>query len=334
LKFVARLILDDWPFGSTICVLGPFIQVTSVYVSTLSMTMIALDRYQVLLSPLKTRLSRKIPKFFIISFIWFVASLLSIPHAIFNRTVELFTYKRIIRCRTIYPEPKDFYRKSITALTILTQYLLPLAIIMFTYVIISIEISRRVSIGEVTKQQITSRLKSKRKTIKMLILVVIVFAICWLPINLYHLLNDFYLTDFSLNTFYFVHWLAMSSVCYNPFIYFWLNNYYREGIKRIFCCRKFNCTNNSSVTLNNRLFFWPRISKNSLNHRSDNSILLLNRNSSNRKSNLFTANSLQNFRDNCDCDRNNFEKSKNNNINRKLSRIPTLTTTIAENNEL
>jgi hypothetical protein len=205
---------------------------------------------------------------------------------------------------------------------------------MFAYVIISIEISRRVSIGEVTAQQITSRLKSKRKTIKMLILVVIVFAICWLPINLYHLLNDFYLTDFSLNTFYFVHWLAMSSVCYNPFIYFWLNNHYREGIKSIFCCRIFSYTNNTSVTLNNRLYFWSRISMNSSNHRSNNSILLLNRNSSNRKSNSFTASSLRNFRDNCDCNRNNSGKSKNNNKNRKLSRIPTLTTTIAENNDL
>jgi G protein-coupled receptor 83 len=220
------------------------------------MAIIALDRYQALLHPLKRRLSHKVSKPLIIFLIWFVASLLAIPHAIFNRSVELFTYKTVVRCRAVYPGPKHIYRKSITSLTILTQYVLPLSITMFTYVIICVKIYRKKFIGEADEQQISSQIKTKRKTIKMLIIVVIVFAICWLPINLFHLLNDFDLTEISLNAFYFVHWVAMSSVCYNPFIYFWLNKYYREGIKSLFCCRIF---------------------KKSSKHRSNKSMLYLKR---------------------------------------------------------
>ncbi len=306
LKFSARLILDDWPFGSDLCKMAPFIQVASVYVSTISMAIIALDRYQALLYPLKTRLSHKIRKSLIILLIWFVASLLAIPHAIFNRSVELFTYKTVIRCRAVYPEPKDIYKKSITSFTILTQYVLPLAITMFTYVIICIEIYRKKFIGEADEQQISSQIKTKRKTIKMLIIVVIAFAICWLPINLFHLLNDFDLTEISLNAFYFVHWLAMSSVCYNPFIYFWLNKYYRKGIKSLFCCRIF---------------------KKSSKHRSNKSMLSLKRKKSNIKSNL-----LLNIRNECRDENIRSENFETNNESNNLDLIHTITTECYESN--
>ncbi|XP_054157279.1 substance-K receptor-like [Oppia nitens] len=69
----------------------------------------------------------------------------------------------------------------------------------------------------------------------MLVLVLIVFAICWLPLNMYHILMDFWPQLFSHNFIVFiaVHWLAMSSVCYNPFIYSVRNFYFRQGVKNL-----------------------------------------------------------------------------------------------------
>ena len=43
----ARVILAEWPFGSFLCKTVPFVQVTSVYVTSITMAVIALDRYQV-----------------------------------------------------------------------------------------------------------------------------------------------------------------------------------------------------------------------------------------------------------------------------------------------
>ncbi len=77
------------------------------------------------------------------------------------------------------------------------------------------------------------------------------FAICWLPLNLYHIRADFG-TDPSrhnLTVYLIVHWLAMSSVCYNPFIYSIRNSYFRKGIKNFFLfifCRYHNRQNSSS----------------------------------------------------------------------------------------
>jgi hypothetical protein len=128
LQFLARLLLDDWPFGTVLCKLGPFIQATSVYVSTFSMTIIAIDRYQVLVGLLGKRFTTSVPTGLIILSIWLCSGLLSIPHASFNQIVELFTFKKLIRCRAVYPNPSDKYRQWITVLTFSTQYLIPLLI--------------------------------------------------------------------------------------------------------------------------------------------------------------------------------------------------------------
>lgn len=55
---LARILLNDWPFGSFMCSFVPLVQVTSVYVSTFTMTCIAGDRYRIVKNPLKPRLKR------------------------------------------------------------------------------------------------------------------------------------------------------------------------------------------------------------------------------------------------------------------------------------
>ncbi|KAH9412609.1 Neuropeptide Y receptor [Dermatophagoides pteronyssinus] len=69
------------------------------------------------------------------------------------------------------------------------------------------------------------QLEVKRRRILMLSLVVAVFAICWLPLNLYHLTIDLGFAQHRLTC----HWFAMSSVCYNSFIYCWLNESFRQN---------------------------------------------------------------------------------------------------------
>lgn len=66
-------------------------------------------------------------------------------------------------------------------------------------------------------------LKNKKKVIKMLLIVVILFCLAWFPLQLYNVLN---VTWPSINEYRHINiiflccdWLAMSNSCYNPFIY-------------------------------------------------------------------------------------------------------------------
>ncbi|ROT71292.1 neuropeptide GPCR A22, partial [Penaeus vannamei] len=83
-------------------------------------------------------------------------------------------------------------------------------------------------------------LRNKKKVIKMLSMVVILFAVCWAPLQTYHVLQEIYP---AINRYRYIniiwfccHWLAMSNSCCNPFIY----AIYNEKFKREFRL-KFRC---------------------------------------------------------------------------------------------
>ncbi|GFS75790.1 probable G-protein coupled receptor 83 [Nephila pilipes] len=235
---VARILLDDWPFGSFMCSFVPLVQVTSVYVSTFTMTCIAVDRYRIISKPLEPRL-RSMQAIKIIVCVWLLALLLSLPHAIFNKIETVFTNRHLVRCRAVYPRDTSLW---ITLVAVFTQYVLPLSITGVLYYLIIGQVWYRNSLGVMTERQRVSQANAKKKTIKMLVVVVILFALCWLPLNTFNVLREFHATGFihkklSHSTLFFTcHWLAMSSVCYNPFIYCWLNDNFKSGALNCFLC--------------------------------------------------------------------------------------------------
>eukprot|EP00064_Thunnus_orientalis_P017700 superscaffoldBa00003832_g17786 len=76
--------------------------------------------------------------------------------------------------------------------------------------------------------------------VKMMIVVVCTFAICWLPYHVYFLLHQFFPEMFEetfiQQVYLAIMWLAMSSTMYNPIIYCCLNDRFRAGFKQAFRC--------------------------------------------------------------------------------------------------
>jgi len=124
----------------------------------------------------------------------------------------------------------------------LTQYLIPLTVTCFLYIKIGLVVSKQGRIaGKASDERKKRQSEARRRRIIMLVLVVAAFAACWFPLNLLHLLVDFKLIKYNWNLFMVCHWIAMSSVCYNPFIYCWLNDSFRKGATKLFriicwCC--------------------------------------------------------------------------------------------------
>ncbi|CAG2059772.1 unnamed protein product, partial [Timema podura] len=101
------------------------------------------------------------------------------------------------------------------------------------------------SIGELTQRQLDA-IKSKRKVIQMFILVVIIFALCWLPyhgffIYAYHN-NDVTRTSYVQHMYLTFYWFAMANAMVNPAIYYWMNVrfrlYFRQALCLCCCARK------------------------------------------------------------------------------------------------
>ncbi|XP_019480072.1 PREDICTED: substance-K receptor [Hipposideros armiger] len=78
------------------------------------------------------------------------------------------------------------------------------------------------------------------KFVKTMVLVVVIFAICWLPYHLYFILGSFqediYCHKFIQQVYLAIFWLAMSSTMYNPIIYCCLNRRFRSGFRIAFRC--------------------------------------------------------------------------------------------------
>uniref|UniRef100_A0A8D0DV47 Neuropeptide Y receptor type 2 n=1 Tax=Salvator merianae TaxID=96440 RepID=A0A8D0DV47_SALMN len=233
---LAYTLLDEWKFGAVLCHLVVCAQALSVHVSTLTLTVIALDRYRCIVFHLDSRISKKI-SFVIIAATWLVAAILASPLAIFReyRYEEIPDINlRIAVCSEKWPsEDRDATIYSLSML--LLQYVLPLSIICYAYIRIWFKL--RSHISPTTRSDSHCR---RRKTTKMLVMVVVVFAVSWLPINVLQLAVDLDLVlvlhDYKLLYTVF-HVVAMCSTFVNPLLYGWMNKNYRNGFLMFFHCQ-------------------------------------------------------------------------------------------------
>nr|XP_020640045.1 probable G-protein coupled receptor 83 isoform X1 [Pogona vitticeps] len=231
---LVRFVSSTWVFGKLMCHISRFVQYCSVHVSVLTLTAIALDRHQVIMHPLKPRMSIVKGGIYIL-IIWVMASCFSLPHAIYQKLFWAPYGHKMDRmvCLPSFPPPTDLFWKYLDLTTFVLLYILPLAVISVAYTTVAKKLWTRNAIGDVTMEQYYAHQRKKKMTLKMLMVVVVVFAVCWFPLNCYLVLLSSKAIH-SNNALYFAfHWFAMSSTCYNPFIYCWLNESFRSELKSL-----------------------------------------------------------------------------------------------------
>ena len=124
-------------------------------------------------------------------------------------------------------------------------YLFPLAVIAGLYIPIGRRLWSREIPGESTATQKRQNRSSKRKVLRMLIIVVMTFALCWLPSHVMHLLQFFFTKEYHsllavgpVETIFF--FLSHANSAINPCLYIFLNqrfNHEFKNILRCICCR-------------------------------------------------------------------------------------------------
>ncbi|GFG38803.1 hypothetical protein Cfor_02815, partial [Coptotermes formosanus] len=117
-------------------------------------------------------------------------------------------------------------------------YLVPVTAMAVCYTLMGRELWGSRSIGELTQRQAES-IKSKRKVVRMFIIVVSIFAFCWLPYHGYFIYayhnNSIASSSYVQHMYLAFYWLAMSNAMVNPLIYYWMNNKFRVYFQQIIC---------------------------------------------------------------------------------------------------
>ncbi|XP_006867967.1 PREDICTED: neuropeptide Y receptor type 2 [Chrysochloris asiatica] len=233
-------LMGEWKMGPVLCHLVPYAQGLAVQVSTITLTVIALDRHQCIVYHLESKISKHI-SFLIIGLAWGISALLASPLAIFREysLIEIIPDFEIVACTEKWPgEEKSIYGTVYSLSSLLILYVLPLGIISFSYIRIWSKLKNHVRPGAANDHYHQRR----QKTTKMLLCVVVVFAVSWLPLHAFQLAVDIDNQVLDLKEYKLIftvfHIIAMCSTFANPLLYGWMNSNYRKAFLSAFRCEQ------------------------------------------------------------------------------------------------
>lgn len=148
-SFISTLILQYWPFGEEMCRMVSYFQAVSVFVSAYTLVAISVDRYSVIINPLRPRMTKSQAKI-IIGVVWFIAFLTALPvglmSQLFQPPSKWYDQCGLQVCSERWTSP-DLHFLYTVVLAIL-QYALPFVLLVFTCTRIAIVVWGKETPGE------------------------------------------------------------------------------------------------------------------------------------------------------------------------------------------
>ena len=211
-------------FGIISCKTVWYVGHITIAGSIIALTLMAIDRYFAICHPiLKFTFFKRYKT--VSALVWVPSIILLLPVPIF---VKLENPEGNSLC---YNDIKGFWNIFFYSSLFILLYLVPLFIMAVLYGIIAKELwsnnTRNLVITEDDKIQ--KREKKKRKVVKMLMIVLVTFAVCWLPMQVIHVM---YIKDEPIPKFiHFALWFYQANSAINPFLYITLHSGFRKAFK-------------------------------------------------------------------------------------------------------
>ncbi|XP_035255752.1 orexin receptor type 2 [Anguilla rostrata] len=267
-------ITETWFFGKTLCKVLPYLQTISVSVSVLTLSCIAQDRWYAICHPLMFKSTAKRARKSIV-LIWAASCVIMVPQAVVMECTSLMpelTNKTSLFTVCDEHWGAEIYPKVYHTCFFIATYFAPLCLMVLAYIQIfhklwcqqipgtstvlqrkwkSLQCSAQApGPGESVKVRTSTvsaeikQVRARRKTARMLMVVLLVFALCYLPISVLNIMKRVFGTFKNTNNretvyawFTFSHWLIYANSAANPIIYNFLSGKFREEFKAAFSCR-------------------------------------------------------------------------------------------------
>ncbi|XP_038074004.1 G-protein coupled receptor 54-like [Patiria miniata] len=207
----------------------------TVQATCFTLAAMTVDRYYLIVHAVKSRNTRTVTKAVIINVaIWIFSSLIHLATFVFAYL------SKDGHCESSFPNP-EISGKVYGMFSLLAMYIVPLMGIMFCYAQILIQIWRKTSGGTESAQAHTRALRRKRKITRMVFIVVVLFAFCWAPIQMFTVwarFNGDQVTNANpavlMNIHGFFLCLAYANSCVNPFVYAFTTTSFRKYFRKMF----------------------------------------------------------------------------------------------------
>ena len=143
-------------------------------------------------------------------------------------------------CSVFAVWPNETTQSAVGIVTVVIQYVIPLALIAFCYgriasVLKSEDItSGTASSGASVRNERVA--KGRRNVIKILAIVSAFFVACWSPNQIYFAMYNLnYPVDFNSNFYHFTVISVFLNCCVNPFVYALKYDQFQVALRRLFC---------------------------------------------------------------------------------------------------
>ncbi|KAJ1161109.1 hypothetical protein NDU88_001597 [Pleurodeles waltl] len=234
--------LPSWIFGDFMCKFVNYLQQVTVQATCITLTAMSVDRCYATLFPLQSLRHRTPRVAMAVSVaIWIGSFLLSLPVAMYHRIEVGYWYGLRTYCTEAFPT--EAQKKGFLLYTFLAVYLLPLVTICVCYSIMLKRVGQPVvepidnnyqQVQHLSERSVAMRTKVS----KMVVVIVLLFTVCWGPIQLFILCQGFY-KNFQANyeTYKIKTWancMSYANSAINPIVYAFMGDSFRKSFKKAF----------------------------------------------------------------------------------------------------
>ncbi|XP_028286553.1 gonadotropin releasing hormone receptor 4 [Parambassis ranga] len=234
----------QWQAGDVACRLLMFMKLVAMYSCAFVTVVISLDRQSAILNPLGISEAKRKSKI-MLTVAWTMSVILSLPQMFIFHNVTITVPENFTQCTTHGSFVQRWQETLYNMFTFVCLFLLPLVIMIFCYTRILVEISSRMARGNLLSKDFHLRRshnnipKARMRTLKMSIVIVTSFIICWTP---YYLLGLWYwlfpekmeeTVSHSLTHMLFI--FGLFNACLDPITYGLFTIHLHQGLKR---CRQ------------------------------------------------------------------------------------------------
>ena len=229
--------------GKLICKVVGYTQDVSIACSVLTLTGISIDRFMVVVFPFKRATLNHKARYVLIP-IWVISIVICSPLLYVNRMDEyegeFFCYEE---WTPLLISESDSPGRDYTVTLFILLYVLPLIVITVLYSCIAAKVWNRHIPGQRHLRHARPYSVARKKLVRMLIIIVCLFAACWLPYHVVFLLqvfNEKYLIcRIPETTMFYCLFVGHANSAINPCIYFAIHKEYRRGLLQVIrstCC--------------------------------------------------------------------------------------------------
>ncbi|KAG7487498.1 hypothetical protein MATL_G00024190 [Megalops atlanticus] len=226
-----------WPYGSFLCKATAGLVIFNFYTSVFFLTALSIDRYLAIVHPVRSR-QRRTALYARITcvLIWAFAFLLSIP-TVLVRDVLPISNSSLTVCANLHSRELEHVLLAISLMKSVLGFLVPFLVISTCYCLIGRALLR---------SQCVQKSRSRGdEVLRMLAAVVLAFFLCWVPHQVFHVMDVLVLLKVIENcrtlvvidtAMPFTICIAYFNSCMNPILYSFVGTNFRKNLLRLLRC--------------------------------------------------------------------------------------------------